>query len=97
MNVYNGASGKQGSSARIILVGPKKIRIKYAIRIAYGATNNTAKYEALITGLKLANEIRTESLQIFCDSQLIVNQLKGTYEIKDPNIIKYSDKAHLLL
>ena len=27
----------------------------------------------------------------------MVNQLKGTFETKDPNIIKYSDKAHALL
>ena len=69
----DGASSKQDSGARIILIGPKKIRYEYAVRIVYVAINNTAEYEALVTGLKLANEVRVESLQILCDSQLVVN------------------------
>ena len=65
--------------------------------MVYTATNNTAEYKALITGLKLVNEVRADSLQILCDSQLVVNQLKGTYEIQDPNMIQYLDKAYSLL
>ena len=93
----DGPSEKQGSSAGIILIGPDKIRIEYAIRITYGAMNNAAEYKALITGLKLANEVRAESLQILCNSQLVVNQLNGAFEIKDPSMIKYVDKVHSLL
>ena len=69
----NGALSKQSSGTGIILIGPKKIKIEYTIRIAYAATNNVVEYEALVTGLKLANEVRVESLQILCDSQLVVN------------------------
>ena len=93
----NGASGRQGSRAGIILIGPEKIKIEYTIRIAYGTTNNATEYEAFIMGLKLANKVRAENLQILCDSQLVVNQLKGTYETKYPNMIKYSNKAHSLI
>ena len=57
-----GASGRQGSGVGIILIGPKKLRIEYAVRIVYGAINNATEYEALIMGLKLANEVRAESL-----------------------------------
>ena len=93
----DGTSGRQGSGTGIILIGPKKIKIEYNVRKAYSAINNMAEYEPLITGLKLANEMRAKSLQILWDSQLVVNQLKGTYEIKDSNMIKYLDKAHSLL
>ena len=41
---------------------PKKIKIEYTIRIAYGAINNAAEYEALIMGLKLVNGVRAKSL-----------------------------------
>ena len=34
----DGASGRQGSGAGIILISPKKIKTEYAVRIAYGAT-----------------------------------------------------------
>ena len=69
----DGASGSQGSGAGIILVGPNKIRIKYAVKLKYNATNNAVEYEALITGLKLAIEVRTENLKVYSDSQLEVN------------------------
>ena len=65
--------------------------------MTFAATNNVTEYEALITELQLAEEVRAENLQILCDSQLVVNQLKGTYETKDPNMIKYADEAQSLL
>ena len=46
----DGASGAQGSGAGVILIGPCRIKIKYAVRINYEATNNAAEYEALLIG-----------------------------------------------
>ena len=64
----DGASGSQGSRVEIILIGPNKIRIRYTIKLKYTATNNTAEYEALLTGLKLAIEVRAEHLKVYSDS-----------------------------
>ena len=50
------------------MVGPNKIRIRYAVKLKYNATNNAAEYEALITGLKLAIEVRTENLKVYSNS-----------------------------
>ena len=55
------------------MVGPNKIQIRYTVKLKYNATNNAAEYEALITRLKLANEVRTENLKVYSDSQLVVN------------------------
>ena len=75
----DGASGSQESRARIILNSPNKIRIRYIVKLKYNATNNAAEYEALLTGHKLAIEVRAEHLKVYSDSQLVVNQMKGTY------------------
>ena len=93
----DGTSGSQDSGAGIILVGPNKIRIKYAVKLKYNATNNAVEYEALITGLKLAIEVRTENLKVYSDSQLVVNQVKDAYQVKEPSIVKYMQKAKHLL
>ena len=79
------------------MVGPSKIRIKYVVKLKYNATNNAAEYEALITGLKLAIEVRTENLKIYSDSQLVVNQVKDAYQVKESSIVKYVQKAKQLL
>ena len=37
-------------------------------RFSFKASNNEAEYEALIAGLKLAREMKVESLEIYNDS-----------------------------
>ena len=74
-----GASKSQGSGAGIIMIGPNKIRIRYTMKLKYNATYNVVEYEALLTRLKLAIEVRAEHLKVYSDSQLMVNQVKGTY------------------
>ena len=85
----DGASGSQGSGAGVILISLSKIQIKYAVKLKYNTTNNIAEYEALLIGLKLAIEIKAEHLKVYSDSQLVVNQVKGTCQVKDPSIIRY--------
>ena len=43
-----------------------------ALKFGFKAFNNKAKYKALIAGLKLAKEMKVESLEIFSESQLVV-------------------------
>ena len=81
------ASGSQGFGARIILTGPSKIQIRYTVKLKHNAINNAAEYEALLTGLKLALEVRAEHLKVYSDSQLVVNQVKDIYQAKESNII----------
>ena len=88
----DGASRFQGSGAGIILVGPNKIRIRYAVKLKYNSTNNAVEYEALITSLKLAIEVKIENLKVYSDSQLVVNQVKDAYQVKELSIVKYVQK-----
>lgn len=45
-------------------------------------TNNEAEYQALILGLQHAQQLSTDKLEIFMDSKLIVQQVKGNYQVK---------------
>jgi len=47
------------------------------------------EYEALILGLKVALELKIADIEIYGDSLLIVNQVKGTYDTKDEKLIPY--------
>jgi ribonuclease HI len=57
------------------------------------ATNNIAEYEAVIRGLKqLAAEyseeiLKSSALTIRMDSKLVIEQLKGAYKVKHPNLV----------
>ena len=49
----DGASNAQGSGAGMILADPDGFYTEYALRFSFKTTNNQAKYEALLTRLKL--------------------------------------------
>ena len=49
-------------------------------------TNNQAEYHALIEGLKTAREWKAERLEIYLDSNLVVEQVKGKFKIKEPEL-----------
>ncbi|GAA0175759.1 hypothetical protein LIER_28873 [Lithospermum erythrorhizon] len=62
---------------------PKGHNIEYALRFAFTATNNEAKYEALANGLSLANALGVEHIHVRMDSQLLVGHVKGDFKIDE--------------
>ena len=75
----DGSSNEGGSGAGLILVSLEGHRVHCALRFDFKASNNEAEYEVLIVGLKLAREIRVESLDIYSDSQIVVYQFTNEY------------------
>ncbi|XP_077225213.1 uncharacterized protein LOC143858445 [Tasmannia lanceolata] len=66
---------------------------KYALRLDFKASNNEAKYEALLARLSLAAELGTRKLKIYNDSQLVVEQVNGEYEAKELRMKRYLQKV----
>ena len=53
-------------------------------------TNNVAEYSAAINGLSKALALATEGdvIELFSDSQLLINQLSGRWRVKDAKLKK---------
>jgi len=51
------------------------------------ATNNVAEYEAVRIGLEKARGYGARRVRVFMDSELVANQLRGTYKIKHPGLL----------
>jgi len=56
-------------------------------------TNNVAEYYALIAALDYAAASGIKRLRVFSDSQLIVNQIKGLYKVKHPDLRPLHERA----
>ncbi|GAU32939.1 hypothetical protein TSUD_153560 [Trifolium subterraneum] len=95
LSVY-GTSNLRGSGAGVVLEGPDGVLIEQSVHFAFKASNNQAKYEALIAGRKLAKEMEVEDLRAKSDSQLVTNQVTGEYQTKDPQLMKYLEKVKSL-
>jgi acyl dehydratase/ribonuclease HI len=56
-------------------------------------TNNVAEYYALIAALDYAAAKGIKRLRVYSDSQLIVNQIKGIYKVKHPDLRPLHERA----
>ncbi|XP_058208269.1 uncharacterized protein LOC131321289 [Rhododendron vialii] len=83
------ASNSNGAGAGIVLASPCGTLHESSLSIDFPATNNEAEYEALLTGLRSAVAMKVFDLVVYCDSQLIVNQVLGNYEAQDLRMSKY--------
>ncbi|GJT86545.1 reverse transcriptase domain-containing protein [Tanacetum coccineum] len=76
------ASSPDGTGAGLMLIDPAGKEYTYALRFEFKTTNNEVEYEVLLAGLRIAQEMEIMKVAIFLDSQLVVNQIKGTYAVK---------------
>ncbi|GJX60396.1 reverse transcriptase domain-containing protein [Tanacetum coccineum] len=53
----DGSSCVDGSRAGLILTNPEGVEFTYAMRFRFEATNNEAEYKALLTGLRIAEQM----------------------------------------
>ena len=65
-----------------MLISSEEHKIHCALNFVFKASNNEAKYKALLVGLKLAKELKVCNLGVYSDSQLVVYQMKDTYQAK---------------
>ena len=70
--------------------------MEYALRFGFQASNNEAEYEAVIAGINLAHSVEADQLEVRSDSQLVVKQIKDSYEAKGEKMILYLKKVREL-
>jgi len=82
-----GSRGNPGRAAIGVVIGDKE----YSQYIGK-TTNNVAEYQAVVFALKKAKhllgkaKLKTTSVRVNMDSQLVANQLEGKYKILDPGL-----------
>ncbi|GJQ93480.1 reverse transcriptase domain-containing protein [Tanacetum coccineum] len=72
-----------------MIVSPEGMEFTYALKFELTATNNEAKYEAVIAGLRIAKEMKIEEITVFVDLQLVANQVNGSYKEKHHHTKQY--------
>ncbi|MDH7508306.1 MAG: ribonuclease HI family protein [Methanomassiliicoccales archaeon] len=83
-----GSRGNPGPAAyAVIIVDERGTVVKEFSRFIQTATNNEAEYRGLIAGLEEASRLGADEVDIFMDSELVVNQINGKYAIKASNLI----------
>lgn len=60
-------------------------------------TNNTAEYEALIRALQQAQRLSATGVMVHSDSELLVKQMTGAYQVKNPRLLGLYERVQMLL
>ena len=85
----DGATGALGAGARIVIITPERIRVEHSFRLGFKASNNEVEYKALLIGLRAILNLGDREVEAYSDSRLVVNQVQGIFEAKDPRMIEY--------
>lgn len=93
-----GSRGNPGpAGAGAVLYDEQGQEVAALSRYLGRTTNNEAEYQALLMGLKRAQELGAQRLTVKMDSELIVRQLEGKYRVKAPGLKPMYDQAKRLL
>ena len=63
--------------------------MEHSFRLGFKTSNNEAEYEALLAGLRVVLNLGAREVEVYSNSWLVVNQVQGSFEAKDPQMIDY--------
>ena len=88
INCDGASRGNPGMSAIGIQIKgeDKKTVLKQHGEYIGKATNNVAEYLAVLKSLDLAKRFTNQNVFVYSDSELLVRQLNGTYQVKNKNL-----------
>ncbi|XP_075658816.1 uncharacterized protein LOC142628651 [Castanea sativa] len=92
----DGIANQRGSRVGLVVVSPEKITIEKSLRLGFSASNNEAKYEALLVVMDIVQKMGGRTVEVFLDSRLVVGQVNGELEARDLRMQGYfSQVRHL--
>jgi ribonuclease HI len=87
---------KTGAGASLLFISPLGKHLRYVLRLHFPASNNVAKYETLVNGLRIAIELGVRRLDARGDSQLVIDQVMKNTHCCDPKMEAYCDEVRRL-
>ncbi|GMQ09301.1 hypothetical protein CsSME_00052725 [Camellia sinensis var. sinensis] len=97
--MFDGSKTDERVGADVVLIAPNKqiYQFAYQLEEQHIQSCNQAEYEALITGLALAIKFKIRSLQIFGDSQLVIEQDLGEFKCVSGALEEYLTEVKWLI
>jgi len=71
--------------------------LEQSLKFKFKTSNNQAEYETLLAGLELARDMGADCLVCHSDSELLVGQFNGDFQVKDPLLLQYYHKVRIVM
>ena len=66
------AANQRGSGVGLVIISPERATIEKSLRLGFLATNNEAKYKALLQGMAMVQKMGGKVVEMFSDSRLVM-------------------------
>ena len=73
----------------LVIISLEKIIIEKSLKVGFLATNNKAKYEALLVGMTMVQRMKGKVVEMFSNSRMVVGQVGGELEVKGLKVQEY--------
>ena len=80
----------------VVLISPHNYVIPRAFSLMEPCSNNISKYNVLLIGMQLAEEIGVKNLEAYDDSKLIVNQVREEYKVQYEDLMPYHNATIIM-
>jgi ribonuclease HI len=80
---FDGSLKLEGAGAGVLLISPTGEQLKYVLQIFWKVSNNEAKYEALLHGLRLTASLGIKRLLVYDHSAVVINQVNKSWDRKE--------------
>ena len=91
--IKNRTKGKIIAGVGVVFISLDNHVLPRAFSLTEPYSNNVAEYNILIINLQLTQQMGVRYLKAYGDSKLIINQVKGEYEIRHEDLIPYHHAA----
>ena len=93
---FDGSLKLGGVGASILFISLDGKQLKYVLQILWPATNNEAKYDALLHGLRVAVSLGIKPLLVYGDSSVVINQVNKDWDCTKETMDAYYTEVHKL-
>ncbi|XP_071919058.1 uncharacterized protein [Coffea arabica] len=91
------SSNSKSSRTGLLLEDPQGELCSYVLRFDFFASNNETEYKAVIARLQLACNLGARHILVNSDSQLVICQIRGEYEVREEVMQRYLSRARQLI
>jgi ribonuclease HI len=76
-----------------VINSPSGVYIDLSIRLEFAYTNNQVEYESLLHGLEYLRDLGARDVDVFGDSNLIMQQIRGDSQCLDEVLNSYRGRC----
>jgi ribonuclease HI len=90
---FDGSVCSKGQGAGNVIISPSGIYIDLSMRLEFACTNNQVEYESLLHGLEYLRDLGARDVDVFGDSNLIMQLIRGDSQCLDGVLNSYQDRC----